>query len=417
MPKVLMIAFHYPPYHGSSGILRTWNYSRYLPLHGWQPLVLTASQFAYGPQSTRLDNGLEAPPGVKVWRAPALDSGRHLAISGRYPGWLALPDRWVTWFPGAVATALWIIARYRPQAIWSTFPIATAHLIAGTVKRVTGVPWIADFRDSMTEDNYPADVRQRNVYRRIEGRAIRSADASIFTTDGTKDMYRARYSGSTHAAMHVIPNGYDEDVFERVESKAVGSAAKSSLQKIRILHSGIVYPSERDPRPFLEALSELKRRGQVDSETIEIVFRDSGHDELLGEWVAQAGVADIVRLEPPIPYERAIEEMLNADALLLMQAANSNHQIPAKLYEYLRSGKPILAATDPAGDTARVLQSLGVDSIVNIADVSDISGSLPRFLTKVRAHEAPMADPTSIQRFSRRNQAAALAGLLHKMAN
>jgi hypothetical protein len=92
-----------------------------------------------------------------VERAFALDASRQLAVRGRYPAFMARPDRWVSWWLGAVPKGLAMIRKYRPQAIWSTYPIATAHKIACTLQRLTGLPWIADFRDPMAQDGYPED--------------------------------------------------------------------------------------------------------------------------------------------------------------------------------------------------------------------------------------------------------------------
>ena len=89
--RVLMVAFHFPPLHGSSGIQRTLKFVQYLPSAGWQPLVLSAHQRAYA--ATNVEQLAQIPPGVPVRRAFALDAARHLSLRGRYPRWLALPDR------------------------------------------------------------------------------------------------------------------------------------------------------------------------------------------------------------------------------------------------------------------------------------------------------------------------------------
>src|SRR5215510_13823207 len=99
MNKILMIAFHYPPLRGSSGIQRTLKFSRYLPDYGWQPIILTAKPQAY-PQVGE-DQLHEIPESVPVIRAFALDTARHLSFRGYYLRRMALPDRWVSWWLGA----------------------------------------------------------------------------------------------------------------------------------------------------------------------------------------------------------------------------------------------------------------------------------------------------------------------------
>ena len=152
-----MVAYHYPPIHESSGVQRTLAFSHYLRDHGWDSIILTVKPRTYQAVDDSFRNEVEE--GITVKRTFALDAGRDLAIRGRYPGILAVPDRWVSWWGTAVPAAMRLIREFRPQAIWSTYPIATAHLIALTVQRISNLPWIADFRDLMTEHGFPSDPR------------------------------------------------------------------------------------------------------------------------------------------------------------------------------------------------------------------------------------------------------------------
>jgi hypothetical protein len=215
MKKVLMIAFHYPPLRGSSGIQRTLKFSCYLPNYGWQPIVLTANPRSY-PQ-VGVDQLHDIPQSMQVTRAFALDAARHLSVRGAYLRWMALPDRWVSWWLGGVIAGLRLIHQYRPEVIWSTYPIATAHLIGLTLHGLTGIPWLADFSDSMTEDNYPPDPVTRRVYRWIERQTVKHCVQGIFTTPGTTRIYAERYPELPRSRWSMIANGYDEEDFSMLE--------------------------------------------------------------------------------------------------------------------------------------------------------------------------------------------------------
>src|SRR6185369_1088675 len=121
MRKVLMVAYHFPPLAGSSGIQRTLRFAQQLPEFGWQPIVLTTHPRAY--ERTSDDLLREVPTDLPVARAFALDTARQLAIGGRYLGWLARPDRWMTWRFAAVGAGLSLVREHAPHAIWSTYPI------------------------------------------------------------------------------------------------------------------------------------------------------------------------------------------------------------------------------------------------------------------------------------------------------
>ncbi|RJG07064.1 glycosyltransferase [Noviherbaspirillum cavernae] len=410
--RVLMIAYHYPPQHGSSGIQRTLKFSRYLPEFGWDPVVLSARPAAY--PSVSNDQLVEIPSSVHVHRAFALDASRHLSIRGRYLRAMALPDRWSSWWLGAVPSGLRLIREHRPDVIWSTYPIATAHLIGHALHRLSGIPWVADFRDPMTDEGYPADAVVRGAYRWVERRTILNCSHAVFTTPGAANIYRARFPHLPASRFRVIENGYDEENFSG--AAALPANAPQGEKPFVLLHSGIIYPSERDPRPLFEAVAALVAQGDVSSRDFRLVLRAAHHEELLRQLAHQHGIADIVTLLPPIPYREALSEMLAADGLLILQAASCNGQIPAKLYEYLRAQRPILALTDPAGDTAATLRNAGIDTIARLDSRDCIMAALRRFIDMARQGAAPMAAMDKVLANSRKARTQELANLLDQVA-
>ena len=340
--RVLLIAYHYPPLRGSSGIQRALRFSQYLREFGWEPIVLTAHPRAYQDKSE--DLLADVPPGVIVERAFALDTSKHLALAGRYPRFLANPDRWMSWWYGAVPAGLRLIKKYKPAAIWSTYPIATAHKIGATLNRLTGVPWVADFRDPMAQEGYPPDPTIWAAFKRIEMQALAQARFVTFTSPGAIRTYRKNYPDLAADKLVLLENGYDEEAFTLAAGRKSAGGADG---RIVLLHSGIIYSSERDPTQLFAALQQLRQSGHSQAGRLLLRLRATGNDESMREKIAAIGIADMVELAPPKPYADALAEMLTVDGLLVLQASNCNDQIPAKAYEYLRAGRPLLALTDP----------------------------------------------------------------------
>jgi glycosyltransferase involved in cell wall biosynthesis len=412
MPKVLMVAFHYPPFQGGSGVHRTLKFSRYLPEQGWQPIILSANPRAYprvGHEQLR-----EIPSDVVVERAFALDTARHLSIAGRYSRFMALPDQWATWWIGAVCSGLRLIRRHRPVVLWTTYPIATAHLIGLTLHRLTGLPWIADFRDSMTEENYPRDKWSRESYLWIERRAVDHAARLVFTAPSTRRMYLQRYPKLTADRCVLISNGYDEADFEHITIHADGERLNG--RPARLLHAGLVYTDDRDPTTFFNSLAILKRQQQISSKMLNIDLRASGSEAYYDKVIRQLAIDDIVHLLPSLPHHEAIQDCADSDALLLFQAASCNHQIPAKVYEYLRLQKPILALTPHEGDTAALLDEVGGATVVDLADVAALVSAIPEFINRVRSGRHPLCSSEAVRRYARSRQTWDLARTLNELA-
>jgi glycosyltransferase involved in cell wall biosynthesis len=386
--------------------------SRYLPRYDWHPVVLSAHPRAYA--VTASDQLAEIPADVEVRRAFAMDTARHFSLRGAYPRVLALPDRWISWWGPAVLAGLGLIRKHRPAAIWSTYPIATAHLIGLTLHRLSGLPWVADFRDPMTEEAYPPELATRRTLRWIERHTLRRAARSVFTTKSTGAMYLERYAWLSPTRCRVIPNGYDEEDFAGIPLLPDRHAARPAT--IRLLHSGLVYPEERDPRPFFEAIARLVKDGRIEPGLLSVDLRGAGEESYYAAILERLGIENIVRLLPSVPYREALRESAAASATLIFQNASCNRQIPAKAYECLRLRKPILALTDAKGDTAALLRETGGATLVDLGDADAIYDALPAFLEAVRSGAHSVPDLTATIAYARQSQAEALAACLSEVA-
>lgn len=413
MKDLLLIAYHFPPYGGGSGVHRATKFFQYLPENGWTPHVLTTTPMAYEVVQPAKSAAPDEATRRRVVRALALDAKRHLGFKGRYIGWFGIPDRWASWVVTAVPLGIARIFRKKIDVIVVTFPIATAVLIGLILHRLSRRPLIVDFRDSMTEDDYPSDPFTRRIHRRIEREVMSTGSRFIFTAESARRMYLDRYPNVRPEQCIVIPNGYDEEDFAGIPT--VPRTVSISDRPLRLVHAGLVYPNERDPRPFFRALSRLKRESIISPKNLRIELRAAGSEDYYTQLLAELDIADLVHLLPGLPYRDALQDIASADALLLLQAANCNHQIPAKAYEYLRMGLPILALTSAEGDTAALFRVSGGATRIELSDEAAIYSGLPAFLTSIRAGSHPLPTREAVLSYSRRHQVAALAHCLDEL--
>lgn len=412
-----MIAFHFPPFSGSSGVQRTLRFCQYLPDFGWEPVVLTADPVAYETQSHDLVSSL--PEDLRVYRAFARDTARHLAVRGRYLDAMALPDRWVSWILGALPLGLRLIRQYRPDVIWSTYPIATAHLVGCALKRLGRLPWVADFRDPMVEFNEREGYwapRQRAMRRSrlfTERQAVRHAERLVFCTNGARRIVEDRYDELCASRCAVIGNGYDEVAIAAAEAAVRERTPRRDDDRLVLLHSGVLYATpDRDPRHFMEALRRLLDADGTGARRFKVVLRGAGHETLYRSYIDELNLQGVVSLKPPIEHAAALQEMIEADALLVFQGYTSNPAIPAKIYEYIRIGKPILAMVDEEGDTARLLSEIGMNHRAPLDDAGKIAAMLRDFFEQAERSAPAISPPEAVHGYSRYEKARELARLL-----
>ncbi len=377
---VLMLAFHFPPFAQSTGGQRVLSFARHLPHHGWNPIVLTACEKAYpeiDPSSL-----VQLPPDLEVVRAWGVDIGRRVAIGGRYPSWLAIPDRWVSWVLGACIAGMRVIRTRSPVVLWATFPIPSVLLAAVLLHRLTGVPLVADLRDPIVYENWPTMPRLRRVYAWIERLVVRNASAVVVTTNGARRLYVDRYPELPSSRFRVIPNGIDDDAIP-IDTSHVQGPARARV--VTLVHSGLMEIPDRDPSAFFEALKNMLQRGEIDASSLKVILRASGQDAEFRRMIDDFGIGGIVTLAPRLSREEAMSELLNATGLLLFQGEACNRQIPAKAYEYLASRRPILGLCHPAGDTHELLQHWGIPYLADMASHEQIEDMLRRFISDVRS--------------------------------
>lgn len=401
MKTVLMVTNSFPP-GGGSGMLRTMKFTQYLPLNGWRPVVLSVKEKYNDKKDFSVLKNI--PALVKVYRTDVLDflglfntcnkktgagnkdtareenlEGVLLnknpmkdAVKGLKRGFLAFfstPDKFIGWLLPAVMKGLVILHRERIDIIYSTSPPATTTLIGLVLKEMTGKKFVVDFRDPWALDraNNPQVGRIRlRVERWLEYLVFRRADTVIVNTEYLKRLYAEKFAFKKEKII-VIPNGYDSEDFDALDANPAGI----DNEKLTISHVGEFYENDREPVQFLNALAELFKDGRVEREKVRVNFVGGGEYVDTGhflELMKKLDLNSVVRLFPRLAHRESIQCMTSSHALLLLQPTpRYRAQIPAKAFEYLKTGRFIFAVA-PEGATADLIQRFEAGVVVDAQD-------------------------------------------------
>ena len=423
MPRVLLISFYFPP-AGGGGVQRVLKLCKHLPAHGWDVDVLAPTD----PRWSALDPALaeRIPAETTVHRAPyrgpsfaqtpvarlaAAEGARRVLVRGQLVGRrLLLPDPEIAWFPDAVRAGVRIVRERSIDAIVTTSPPSSAHLIGAAIERRTGVRFVADFRDSWLANPHrrydsAAQRAKRSVEERIARIALRRVDAISAVTDSIAE--EAASLAPRGTPVRVVPNGCDFDDFAGL-SYARG-------ERMRIVHAGSFF-GQRSPRPFLTALSTLlasrpELRGRVEAVFLgELRPADR-------EWALGLGLGDALELPGFQPHDRTLAAMKGADVLLLLIPRAGGRGISVlsgKVYEYLAAERPVLALVPPEGQAAALLRDTGAAWIADPDDGEAIAAALEQSVDAWLADQLGERSLSEAWRakLDRRERAGELAALL-----
>ena len=366
MKKILMVAAEFPPCL-SAGVQRTYHFAENLLRQGWEPYILSADTRIY--RSLDSNTKVSVKISKNVTRSFALDVSRHLAIKGKYFGVLENPDRFAPWYYQGWRDGLNLVRDNQIDVIWSTYPISTAHRIAFKIAQKSGIPWIADFRDPM-HAHVDVSAEVTGKAKRIDKATVENADALVFATEKMKELYMSAYPHVSGEKFHVIENGYNEKIFEGI------TRTRESSEVFHLLYSGALYPQGRNPLPLFQALANLKKCEEISSKNFRLVFRGAGTGEQYSEIIKELSVEELVCFLPSVNFVESIQEMKNADALLVLQGEIFNNQIPGKVYEYIAARVPMLALVGKEGATEQLLSSYPSAFLAGEGDVEMIRKQL-----------------------------------------
>jgi glycosyltransferase involved in cell wall biosynthesis len=397
--RLLLVAYFYPPCR-DTGAQRPAAMAKWLRRLGHRVTVLTTS--AYGPAD---DEHAVQTADAQRWRARLRGHDRVDALfdSDTYSGRphplsrVLVPEPLVAaWAPFARRKAVRLHRRERFDCVITSSPPESAHLV-GTALQRRGVPWVADVRDAWTFEplrpGFPA-APQRRLDEWLERRWLGAADTVVCVSEPAARDLRER----AIADPVLVPNGWDPEADEAGGAAAEGEATPESdapesralldPDRISLLYTGRFGSYGRDPRPLVEALGQFARREPEAARRLELVVAGpltGAERELLATDVSPARIVAV----GSVPRERALGLQREADALLLLASPARSQLLNIKLFEYLASGRPILAL---AGGTeaGRVIEDIGGEA-VRADDPGAIRAALERLVDGLGAAPSPAA--------------------------
>ena len=422
MKRVLIITYYWPP-SGGSGVQRWLKMSKYLPENDWQPVIYTAEDAEYPVEDASLEK--DVPSEAEVIRRPIVEpytfykkflgmkkgekvkagfinegatkSGWKENLSVWLRGNFFIPDARCWWVKPSVRYLSKYLKEHPVDAMISTGPPHSMHLIAKALHKNFNIPWVADFRDPWTDIDFYKDLKLTRCadrkHHRLENKVL--TEATKVVTVGWDCSKGLESHGAKDVA--VITNGYDFDN-PIVETQNFVSLLDNASSIFTMSHIGII-GANRNPETFWQVIGELtqsidlkiKLIGQVDNAVIESVKRNN--------------IEKFVDVIPYIPHNQVIAEQQKSDVLLLFvnNTPNAKGILTGKIFEYMASGRPMLCIGPEDGDSARVLNETQTGITVDFDDKEKMKSVILDLMKKYQENQLITNNIKAVEKYSRRN--------------
>lgn len=403
---LLLVTYNFPP-SAASGSYRLLGFVRHLPGQGWKTVVVAPRTTPFEPVDE--DLARRVPADTVHVEVPFRWTKATWPLRGMYPVACYRFDV-LRWMKRATRAAARAVAGRPIDAILTSGPPHEAHVAGLRLKRRFGLPWVADFRDPWVANSW-MDMNSRGLPRswsaRMERAVVTAADLVVTNAPAACASLQAAFP--EHAGKIVsLTNGYDPEAFADIQRQPDPSG------RWTLAHPGELYAG-RDPRPLFEALRGLLRDWPADQPSPQLRLLGGGKSLNSGfiEELRRLELQDIVTHEGHVPHRQALQAMVNADVLVLLDSVGRKAGVPAKLYEFLGAGRPVLALAEPDGDTASVLRTSGVEHrIARPNDAPAIEQAL-RELAAVRSTTGAPAEGRL--QFTRERLTAQLAAMIDRL--
>ena len=441
MKRVLIISYYWPP-SGGSGVQRWVKFAKYLPKEGWQPVIYTPEN----PELTAVDKTLssEIPPeaeiikrhitepygiyrklmgkgsstDLKTLTSAGSSSDEVNPINGGMKSWkqklslfirgnFFIPDPRILWLHPSVRFLKEYLKGHPVDAIVTTGPPQSMHLIGLKLSKATGLPWIADFRDPWTKMFYFKHLgltrRSEEKHHQLEKEVLDGATRII----AVSPMVQKDFQAMTSTPVELITNGFDEEDFNR----------EFELDEyFNITHTGL-FASDGNPETLWKVLANKCSSDEEFKRSLRIRLVGKTDKEIIDS-IVSAGLGQNLKDFGYQSHEVAVKEQLNASVLILPLRKEPEYEavLPGKLFEYLASRRPILGIGQTEGAMAKVVRETGSGVVYNWDEEKKIKAWIDLCWDEFKNDELK-DNMSDISKYSRRKLTKRLASLLNELTH
>ncbi len=429
--KVLIITYYWPP-SGGAGVQRWLKFVKYLRKYGWEPIIYTP----LNPEFPAIDESLlnELPDNLQVLKTPIWEpyqlykrltgtspdkkvnasgfisennKGGHLQkISLWFRGNFFIPDARKFWIKPSIKFLTEWLSHNQIDVIVSSGPPHSMHMIGAGVKKNTGIPWLADFRDPWTNIDFYQELNLMGwadkIHHNQEMKVLEEADEVVVISKSMKsDFLKIR-----QRKFSVITNGFD--------SSDIDGISVLPDEKFTISHIGSM-PKSRNPINLWKALSMLKESTPDFNDNLIIKLAGTIDHEVIDSITRNGLLNNLERIEYK-PHDQIIELQKQSRVLLLIinDTPNAKVILPGKLFEYIASGRPILCISPNDGDATEIIRDTSSGYVADTNNIEDMVDKL-KLLYSAYINNTDQSETENIAKYSREHLTSLMAKLLDEV--
>lgn len=431
MKKLLIITYYWPP-SGGAGVQRWLKFVKYIRNFGWEPVIYTP----LNPELPETDETLlnDVPEGIEIIKTPIwepysaykkfigrskdekistgfLSEKKKPGLTEKISVWVRgnffIPDARKFWIKPSVKFLTKYLKDHPIDAIATTGPPHSCHLIGLGVKKHTDIPWIADFRDPWTFIDFYHDLKLTrwadNKHKRLEKKVLELADRVIMISDSQASLFHNILPRN----YNIITNGFDQEDYELTEIPLPD-------EKFSIAHIGSLVPA-RNPRVLWEVLGELSRNSPEFATDLEIKLVGKTDFSVIEDLKKEGLIHNVNKIDY-LPHDDVVKIQFQSRILLLLinNTQNAAAILTGKFFEYLAVQRPILCIGPVTGDAAKILKETNSGVTAGYEDYFSMKNYILDFYGKYKNNQLSIHSD-NFEKYSRKNLTKKLIEILNQL--